>query len=378
MKNIIEGSRAVALTIKMCKPGVVSAYPITPQTHIVEDLARFKADGEADYQYLIAESEFAAASIVLGSSLGGVRSYTASSSQGLLLMTEVLFSIAGLRAPIVLTCANRAISSPINIWNDQQDALTMRDSGWIMLYCEDNQEAIDLHIQAYKIAEAVKFPVMVNMDGFILTHTYEPVDLPGQKEVDAFLPAYKPKRGFYLDSKNPASFGPFVTPTTYMEQRQEMFGDFIGSKTVIKKVAAEFAKKFGRKQGDGLVEYIGSGNEDVVLVAMGSIVGTLRESKKGVNFGILKIKTFRPFPDEEVLKKLSKAKYIAVVDKSISMGAEGILAMELKRVSCGRLKGRIKSFVVGLGGKDITIGVIEKIVKEVKKSDDKIAWVYPE
>jgi len=380
MRKMLEGSRAVALTIKMCKPGVVSAYPITPQTHIVEDLAKFRAEGRAKYEYILAESEFAAASIVLGGSLGGTRVYTATSSQGLLLMTEVLFNIAGMRAPVVLTCANRAVSAPINIWNDQQDSVTIRDSGWIMLYAKDNQEAIDLHLQAYKIAEKVRLPVMVNLDGFVLTHTYENVELPEQKEVDKFLPAYQLIKDYYLDPKNPRTFGYFATPATYMEQRQELSDDLAKSKKVISQVAKEFSQKFKREQGDGLVEYIGTGKEKVILVAMGSVVGTMRyvqNTKTQRQFGILKIKCFRPFPNEEVVKYLRRAKYVAVIDKAVSLGSEGILASEIKKVGCNIVKGKIQSFIVGIGGKDVTPEVIGDIFREVRGTGEEVRWMYP-
>src|SRR3990167_9110569 len=220
--QMLEGSRAIALTIKNISPAVISAYPITPQTHIVEDLAKFKADGAANYEYVRAESEFAAASIVAGASAAGVRTYSATSSQGLLLMIEVVYNIAGMRLPVVMTCANRAVSAPLNIWNDHQDAITVRDSGWVQMHAENIQEALDLHIQAYRIAEGPKImlPVIVNMDGFILTHGLEVVDLPDQEQVDRFLPAYKPL--FKLDVENPLTLGPLVDPDYYMEARFAM------------------------------------------------------------------------------------------------------------------------------------------------------------
>ncbi|PIP17707.1 MAG: pyruvate ferredoxin oxidoreductase, partial [Parcubacteria group bacterium CG23_combo_of_CG06-09_8_20_14_all_35_9] len=276
MRKILEGSRAVAETIKLCKPQVVSAYPITPQTHIVEDLAQFKADGEAQYEYVRAESEFAAASIVEGASARGVRVYTATSSQGLLLMTEVLFNIAGMRLPVVMTCANRAVSAPISIWNDYQDAMTVRDSGWIMLFAENNQEVVDMHIQAYKIAEKVSLPVMVNMDGFVLTHTFEPVDIPDEKLIDKFLGEYKPKKGQFLDPKNPVTLGALATPKHYMEIREDLHNELATSEKIIKKVSQEFKKTFGRNTG-GVIETYKIGDAKVILVGMGSIIGTLRE-----------------------------------------------------------------------------------------------------
>ncbi|MFH1187726.1 MAG: pyruvate ferredoxin oxidoreductase, partial [bacterium] len=240
MKTILEGSRVIAQTIKQCQPDVISAYPITPQTHIVEDLAKFKADGKADYKYVRAESEFAAASIVAGASATGVRTYTATSSQGVLLMAEVLFNIAGMRLPVVMTCANRAVSAPINIWGDQQDSVTVRDSGWIMLYAENNQEACDLHIQAFKIAESLRLPVMINVDGFVLTHTFEPIDIPKEKDIINFIGKYKPKKGTYLDTKNPVSMGCFAPPSCYMGIREQLQNDLIFSKKIISQTAKEY------------------------------------------------------------------------------------------------------------------------------------------
>ncbi len=238
-KQILEGSRAIALTINNIKPAVISAYPITPQTHIVEDLAKFKADGQADYEYILAESEFAAASIVEGASATGVRTYTATSSQGLLLMAEVIFNIAGMRLPVVLTCANRGVSAPITIWNDHQDAMTIRDAGWIMLFAENHQEAVDQHIMAYKIAEQLQLPVMVNVDGFVLTHTYDSVVIPDTKQIKKYLPDYKPKKGQFLDPANPVTMGAFASPAYYQEIRQDLHDDLIASVDVINR---EFEK----------------------------------------------------------------------------------------------------------------------------------------
>ncbi|MFA5413559.1 MAG: pyruvate ferredoxin oxidoreductase [Patescibacteria group bacterium] len=367
MKKFLEGSRAIAETIKLCRPGVVAIYPITPQTHIVENLAEFKTLGQADFEYLKMESEMAAASAVLGASAAGARTYTASASQGMLLMTEVLFNIAGLNLPVVMTCANRAISAPINIWNDHQDAMTMRDAGWIMLFAEDNQEASDLHIQAYKIAEQVKLPVMVCVDGFSLTHTFGPVDLPDQKLVSKFLPPRKTLSGQYLNPKNPVSLGGISSPESYVISRKTLHENLIASKKIIKSTATEFNKLFsGKKAGDGFIEYIGPKNPKLMIVAMGSILGTIRatfEKEKISNeVGILKIKCFRPFPDEEISKTILRVrpKHVAVLDRSISLGQGGVLASEVKNL-CPI--GMVSNFIVGLGGKDVTPEHIEKIVK---------------
>jgi len=377
MKQILEGSRAIALTINNIKPAVISAYPITPQTHIVEDLAKFKADGKASYEYVRAESEFAAASIVEGASATGVRVYTATSSQGVLLMTEVLFNIAGMRLPVVLTCANRGVSAPITIWNDHQDAMTVRDSGWIMLFAEDHQEAVDQHILAYKIAEKINIPVMVNVDGFILTHSYEPVSIPDTKQIKKYLPDYKPKKGTYLDVKNPVTLGAFASPAYYMEIREQLHNDLIKSLDLINEEYYNFIKTFNiQHSGNGLVEYTGPKNPKIILVAMGSVVGTIKDAiEEKRNIGVLKIRCYRPFPSDEILKILKKAKYVAVLDKAISLGQIGPLASDIKSATQSKLKAKIQSFIVGLGGRDITSDMIEKIIVEVKKGDDKIKFI---
>jgi len=364
MKHCIEGSNAIAEIVKMCKPAVISAYPITPQTHIVEDLSKFKSDGEADFEFIRAESEFAAASIVLGASAAGVRAYTATSSQGLLLMTEVLFTIAGMRLPIVLTCANRAVSAPINIWNDQQDSMTIRDSGLIMFYAEDNQEAADLHPIAFKIAEQTRIPVMINVDGFVLTHTYESVDLPEQDQINGFLPVYQPEQGQFLDTSNPVSLGTFATPDDYMEIREDLFRDLENSKKIIKKELLNYKKLFKRGSAE-LAEYYGHAKAKTIFIALGSVVGTIKEAvdelnSKGEKAAVVKVKCLRPFPADEILQKFGSAKNIAVIDKSVSLGKEGILATEVK-AAAGGAKLNIKSFVVGLGGRDITRSMIYKI-----------------
>ena len=391
-KLILEGSQAVSHTINNIKPAVISAYPITPQTHIVEDLAKLKADGKASYEYVRAESEFAAASIVTGASATGVRTYTATSSQGILLMTEVLYNIAGMRLPIVLTCANRGLSAPITIWNDHQDAMSVRDSGWIMLFAENHQEAVEQHIMAYKIAEQVKIPVMVNIDGFVLTHSYEPVVIPSAAEIKKYLPAYKPEKGEYLDTMNPSTFGAFAPPHSYMEIRQELYTDMISSLGVIKKEYEEYKKILGEaskkdehqsKVNNGLIEYYGPKNPKIVLVAMGSVVGTIKDvvDEKSKEFslagsiGVLKIKTFRPFPADEVLKIAKKVKYIAVLEKAVSLGSEGPLTLEVKAAVQNKTNAKVQNFVIGLGGRDVTKKMIEKIAIEVKKKNSKIEFI---
>ncbi len=369
MKKIIEGSRAIALTIKNIAPQVVSAYPITPQTHIVEDLALLKSQGLANFSYVRAESEFAAASIVLGASAKGVRTYSATSSQGLLLMTEVLYNISGLRLPVVMTLANRAVSAPINIWNDHQDAMAVRDAGWIMLFAENNQEAVWQHILAYKIAENLSLPVLVNVDGFILTHCYEPVDIPSATLIKKFLAPYKPKPGTFLDTKNPITMGALADPRYYQEERKKLWIDTKKSLEVIKKEYRQLQKILNIKRkahDDGLMEYSGNPQATTIIIALGSIIGTIKSAlEDNPNFGVLKIKTWRPFPSQAVYDTIKKAKNIIIIEKAISPGNLGPLYLDVKSVAND--KQNLKNFITGLGGKDFKKEDALKIIKNFNK-----------
>ena len=383
MRQILEGSNAIAQTIKNIRPAVVSAYPITPQTHIVEDLAQFKADGQADYEYVRAESEFAAASIVAGASAAGVRVYSATSSQGLLLMAEVIYNIAGLRLPVIMTCANRAVSAPINIWNDAQDVMAIRDAGWILLFAENHQEAVDQHIMAFKIAEQLKLPVMVNVDGFVMTHTYEPVTIPTAEQIKKYLPDYKPEPGQYLDPANPVTLGPLATPAHYLEIRQELHEDLTASLKDIDKEYKKYNSLIGnlnKKNDNGLLEYVGSDKPETILVAMGSAIGTIKAALSPLTrgdggVGVLKIKCFRPFPAEAILKIIKPAKNIAVIDKAITLGQIGPLASDLKAAAQGKISANIGSFIMGLGGRDITTEMIKKILKLAGKKSNEAQFI---
>ncbi|MDR5695028.1 MAG: transketolase C-terminal domain-containing protein [Armatimonadota bacterium] len=372
MWTVLEGSVAIAEAVRRCRPRVISAYPITPQTHIVEHLARLAADGELDAEVVNVESEHSAASVVLGAVATGVRAYTATSSQGLLLMAEVLYNIAGLRLPVVLTCANRAVSSPINIWNDHQDAMAVRDSGWIQLFAEDNQEAVDLHIQAYRIAELTRLPVMVNVDGFVLTHAYEPVDLPDQEEVDAFLPPFEPK--VRLDPDHPLTLGMLAEPHVYMEARYALNEAVLGSKEVILQVQREFQERFGRSSG-GLISVDAPEDAEIVFVAMGSVLGTIREAAeslrhRGIRAGVLKVTCFRPFPGEAIASALRGTPRFIVLEKALSMGSGGILANEMRAAFYERdRRAEIISVIAGLGGRDVTVAQIEEVAQAVLQGE---------
>jgi len=380
-KQILEGSRAISQTIKNVRPAVVSAYPITPQTHIVEDLARLKAEGQADFEYVRAESEFAAASIILGASASGVRTYSATSSQGLLLMAEVLFNIAGLRLPIVMTCANRAVSAPINIWNDHQDVMAVRDAGWIQLFAENHQEAVNQHILAYKLAEQLQLPVMVNVDGFILTHSYEPVYIPEAELIKKYLPDYQPESGTYLNPEKPVTLGAFFTPENYFEVRQALHEDLSNSLNLIAKEYKLFKKTFKLPAGpvldprpasqidNGLIEYTGPKNPQTILVALGSMIGTIKDTiKNEPRVGVLKIKVYRPFPAEEIKKYLRGAANVAVIEKSISLGQAGPLYTEIG-AALGSSRQRLKNYLVGLGGRDVTAKMIKKIISDADRNN---------
>ena len=364
MRRILEGSQAVAEFVAMCRPKVVCAYPITPQTHIVEGLARLVADGGLDAEYVLADSEFTAASVVLGASAAGARAYTATSSQGLLLMTEVVFNIAGMRLPVVMTVANRAVSAPINIWNDQQDSMSLRDCGWIQMYAEDVQEACDMHVQAYAIAEALNIPVMVCMDGYILTHATEPVEVPDQKQVDSFLPPFEPK--FFLTPKDPITLGSMAGPDAYMEIRLLLHRSMQQASAAIRDAAKRYSDEFGRWGGDLLDEYRAD-DAEVLLVSMGSILGTMKDlvdelREEGHPVGIVKVRTVRPFPRNELHDALHNARAVGVVEKDISLGLEGILCSEIRSAFCGAASTpNISSFVVGLGGRDVRMRDIREI-----------------
>ncbi len=362
--EVVEGSYAVAHAVKCCRPHVISAYPITPQTHIVENLAQFVADGELECEFVPVDSEHSAMSVALGASAVGARAYSASTSQGLALMWEVLYNVSGMRLPVVMTAVNRALSAPLSIWNDQQDTVGARDSGWIQIYVEDIQEAHDAMIQAYRIAESreVMLPVMICMDGFILTHTYEPVVLAEQEETDDFLPPYDPE--YYLTVERPLSFGCFAEPDKYMEFRYMQHEAMERARFKIKEVADEFEKSFGRYYGD-LVHGYNLDGAQIVLVTFGSIIGTMKEVvKHEKDVGILKIRSYRPFPVKEVREALKDARVVAVVEKDFSAGFEGALFSDVKAALYNHVSDlKLLGFVLGLGGRDIPPEDISKIIE---------------
>ncbi|MCF6325044.1 MAG: pyruvate ferredoxin oxidoreductase [Gammaproteobacteria bacterium] len=372
MKQLLEGSLAVAEAVRLCLPQVVAAYPITPQTHIIERLAQHVANGELEAEFINAESEFGAASIVLGAVAAGARSFTATASQGLLLMTEVLYNIAGLRLPVVMICANRAVGAPINIFSDHQDSMSVRDAGWVQLYVETNQEAVDTLIQAYRIAEACGLPVMVCMDGFLLTHTFEPVDLPTQAMVDGFLPPFQFSRT--LDPVRPMTLGGASEADNFQEYRAAQQAAMEDAMPVIEAFDAEFNEQFGREHG-GLLQPCHLDGAETVLLGMGSLMGVVRDvvdklRDQGQAVGALRLRCFRPFPAQALARYLASAKRIIVLEKAISIGAGGIVAAELRAaLHQAGITTPVESVIGGLGGRDLTPDVIEALFQKSSENE---------
>ena len=358
-----EGSRAVAEAVALCRPEVICAYPISPQTHIVEALGEIVKSGAlAPCEFINVESEFAAMSVAIGASAAGARSYTATASQGLLFMAEALFNASGLGLPIVMTVANRAIGAPINIWNDHTDSMSQRDCGWIQLFAETNQEALDLHIQAFRLAEELSLPVMVCMDGFILTHAYERVDIPSQAQVDAYLPPFEPRQ--VLDPREPVSIGAMVGPEAFTEVRYLAHAKQMQALELIPGWAAEFRRAFGRDAG-GLVHPYALEDAETVIVALGSVLGTVKDTvdemrDRGARVGVLGITCFRPWPLAAVRAALANAQRVVVLEKSLAVGLGGIVSSNV-RTSYTGLADAVHTVIAGLGGRAITKASLARV-----------------
>jgi pyruvate ferredoxin oxidoreductase alpha subunit len=367
----IEGSRAVAEAVALCRPEVICAYPISPQTHIVEGLAILVKSGRlAPCEFINVESEFAAMSVAIGASAAGARAYTATASQGLLYMTEALYNASGLGLPIVMTVANRAIGAPINIWNDQSDSMSQRDSGWIQLYARDNQEALDLQIQAFRIAEDVSLPVMVCMDGFVLTHAHERLDIPAQQQVDGFLPRYEPRQ--LLDPDDPVSIGAMVGPEAFTEVRYLAHARQNQALQLIPQVAAEFAGRFGRESG-GLVHRYRTADAKTIVVALGSVLGTIEDvvdemRAAGTRIGVLGITSFRPFPLDAVREAAQGADRVVVLERALAVGIGGIVAANVRMALSGvALHGY--TVIAGLGGRAITKASLRELFGRAERDE---------
>jgi pyruvate ferredoxin oxidoreductase alpha subunit len=368
MLKQIEGSHGVSEAVALCRPEVICAYPITPQTHIVEDLGALVKSGKLENcEYINVESEFAALSVGIGSSAAGARTYTATASQGMLFMAEAVYNASGLGLPIVMTVGNRSIGAPINIWNDQSDSMSMRDAGWIQLFVEDNQQAVDIHIQAFKIAEALSLPVMVCMDGFILTHAIEGIDVPDQKQVDKFLPSFNPRQ--ILDPENPISIGAMVGPEAFTEVRYLAHQKQKEALKLIPKINEEFKQIFGRDSG-GLISTFNVEDADTVIVTLGSVIGTIQEAldEQDENIGALTIRSFRPFPLEAIRSALKNVKRVVVFEKCFAVGIGGIVANNVRMALSGT-NIEVYEVIGGLGGRPITRKSLHKLFKDAVKDN---------
>lgn len=372
MREALEGSQAIARAVALCDPEVIAAYPITPQTHIVENLSQLVAGGDLQTEFVSVESEFSAASVVLGAAATGARAYTATASQGVLLMAEVLFNIAGMRLPLVMTVANRAVSAPLSIWNDHADSMAVRDSGWIQLHATSNQEAVDTTIQAFRITQETELPVMVCMDGFILTHTMEPIDLPTLDAVRAWLPPLDFSRR--LDPADPKSMGMLVTPEYFPEARHSHHSAMRKALDVIEETDADFDRAFGRASG-GLLTVEGAAEARIGIVAMGSTVGTLRAgmAQFADEVGparLIALRSYRPFPARALRRAAEGLDHLIVVDRAISPGLGGILGTEVSALLAGLDRApRILNYALGLGGRDIPETVYTDLMAAVEDPD---------
>jgi pyruvate/2-oxoacid:ferredoxin oxidoreductase alpha subunit len=365
--ELLTGNSAASVGVKLCKPKVVAAYPITPQSAVAETLSQYVDKGELEAEYVNVEGEHSALTVCISASFVGARVFTATSANGLAYMHEQLHWAAGSRLPIVMCCVNRGVGAPWTIFNDQQDSLSQRDTGWIQIYCRDNQEIIDTVIQAYRIAEQVCIPVMVCYDGFILSHTMMPVDVPEGRQVDAFLPPYSPE--FVLSSDDPKTVNPVLLPQQradnegvlregYMDMRYKLHAAMDDARAVVEKTNTEFAELFGRDHGGMLWEYR-TEDADMILTGMGSVAveatvaaDLLRE--EGVKAGVVGIRVFRPFPAAEAVNVFKRAKAIAVFQKGLSYGYQGSLTSDLKAAFYGtRINAPVHDHIVGLGGRDV-------------------------
>jgi pyruvate/2-oxoacid:ferredoxin oxidoreductase alpha subunit len=380
MKKVIEGSHAVSEAARLARVQVIAAYPITPQTHIVEALSEYCSSGALDARFINVESEHSAMAAVIGASSGGARTFTASSSHGLAYMHEMLHWASAARLPIVMAEVNRALGPGWNIWTDQTDSLSQRDTGWIQLYCEDGQEALDTTLLAFRLAEGLNLPVMVVLDAFFLSHTFEPIDLPDQEAVDRFLPPPAPR--FLLDTAAPCGFNQLVTPAAYMEMRYNTQLAMEEAGRRLGQIEKEFESIFKRTYGP--VEAIHCEDAEIIIVTTGTVTSTGRQvltelRARGENVGLYKIKMFRPFPSEIIRRHLGSARKIAVIDRNFSFGAGGIFAQEIRAALCNLASHpKVFGFVAGLGGRDITPETIEEIYNHTKinsSPDEESIWI---
>ena len=367
MRQQIEGSRAIAEAVARCRPAVVPAYPITPQTHIVEAVgAMAKAGTLTSCEYLTVESEFSAMSAAIGASAAGARTYTATASQGLLFMAEALYNAAGLGLPIVMTVANRAIGAPINIWNDHSDSMSQRDAGWVQLYAEDNQAAVALHVVAFRLAEELSIPVMVCVDGFVLTHAFEPIELPGQELVDAYLPPYHPRQ--VLDPDEPVTIGAMVGPEAFTEVR------YLGNHQLMRAIdrfpelATDWATASGQPLGAVSAHQVEGAR--TVVVTLGSVSGTIKDAVDETDsaVGVVTLTLYRPFPAALLRKTLEGAEHVIVLERAFAPGAGGVVSADV-RVALAGLPTRVSTVVAGLGGRAVTKVSVQKMLAQAHEGN---------
>ncbi|MCI2430780.1 pyruvate ferredoxin oxidoreductase [Candidatus Acetothermia bacterium] len=379
ISKVITGNHAVSYGALLARAQVISAYPITPQTQVVELLSEFCANGTLRAQFIKVESEHSAMAALIGAASAGARTFTATSAHGLALMHEMLHWAAGARLPIVMANINRAMGPPWSVWTDQNDSLSQRDTGWMQFYCESNQEVLDTVIQAYKVAERLSLPAMLVLDAFVLSHTAEAVEISSQSLVDRYLPPYRAE--YKLDVNDPHAFGGLATPDVYMELRYQIQKAHEAALEECAQADAEFERLFGRRYG--LVESYYADDADLVLVTSGTVTSTAREvieelRGEGRSVGLLKIRLFRPFPIEPVREALRRAKKIAVVDRNIGFGVGGIFAQEIKSALYSALvRPALFGFVAGLGGRDITPEVLREIIDyaETHQEPEDLIWV---
>ncbi|WP_297072781.1 transketolase C-terminal domain-containing protein [Thermococcus sp.] len=388
IRKVVSGNYAAAYAALHARVQVVAAYPITPQTSIIEKIAEFIANGEADIQYVPVESEHSAMAACIGASATGARVFTATAAQGLALMHEMLHWASGARLPIVMVNANRALAPPWSVWDEQTDSLSQRDTGWLQFYAENNQEVYDGVLMAFKIAEdkRVSLPAMVVESAFILSHTYDVVEMIPQELVDEFLP---PREPLYTltDFDNPVSVGALATPNDYYEFRYKEAMAMERAKKVIKEVGREFGEMFGRDYS-GMIETYRTDDAEIVFMGMGSLMGTVKEAvdllrKEGYKVGAAKVRWFRPFPKEELYELAKEVPAIAVVDRNFSFGQEGILFNESKGVLFNTdARPLMKDYIVGLGGRDFTVNDVRAIAKDMKKTlekgrvEEEVVWYH--
>ncbi len=374
--RMMTGNYAAAYGARLARPQFVAAYPITPQTMIIEHLSEFIADGDLDADFMAVESEHSAMSACVSAEATGVRTFTATASQGLALMHEVLFVAGAAHLPVVMAVVNRSVAAPIGIWCEYNDVMPQRDAGWLQVFVEDNQEVLDMVLQAYRIAEnpRVLLPMMVNLDAFVLSHTIEPVSAPGQEQVDPFLPPYAPRHA-HLSPEDPMVVGPFSPPEYIQEVRYQTERTMAAARGVVGEVNDAFAEAFGRDYG-GLVEPYRMDDAEVALMTLGTVTSTAREvvdrmREEGEAVGLVKLRFFRPFPRAEIQEIAKTVRALGVYDRALSFGSGGPAWIETRHALYGETDIPVLNFLAGLGGRDVTRADVERMFRALLEAGEK-------